>query len=343
MLEDLTAEEKMKNLSALNYIKTIANSSNIDISAWDILEVFGREDKRGLELDKKTLNKLFFAKVQSSLNPPTTEETKTETKTEGVIAENAVASTEDLTALKNAVAIAYERTKTTAIEAQKKNTKSAKDNMDQYYRNFLEYERNYISGLRQVKLLESTIKDGSEKYIEGIILNLRKVIDKGIWINPVFDENYLYLNTKTNVVLHDVNKSANLDLHLDVGQLAVRINLKNNFALSVIPYKGNIQSGAMFHPHVNSEGTPCWGDAQNIAVKAIADYDFEKALTLLHTLLHTYNPGSPYINLANLKENGIKMSRVAEHLKHPDKNKKKKEEAAVTPTPAPTPAPDAPF
>jgi hypothetical protein len=127
-------------------------------------------------------------------------------------------------------------------------------------------------------------------------------------------------------MLHEVNKTANLDLHIDLGQLAVRIDVQNNLGFTVIPYKNNITVDGYFHPHVRPEGAICWGEASTAAMKNIANLELEKALRLLHSLLNSYNGASPYVQLGRFKVDGNKLTRVADHLKHPDKRKKAKEE-----------------
>lgn len=324
----MTPEQKAANLSALNYVKTLAAQQNMNISEWNILEIFGKEDGVNLVTDKKNLNKLFFDKLLK-----VKEEAKAEALKPEVIQNQAL----EVEKIKKAFVEAAKKIRANEIQVFRNNLYTFEQNLARAQQNLNSALVQFNETNNKIRALEE-VTDVDTKYTSALA-GVQKVIEKGLWINPVYENGYLYLNTQTNVMLHEVNKAAKLDLHLDLGQLAVRININSNMHFDVIPYKNNLGVQGYFHPHVRPEGGICWGEASTAAMKHIADLQLEKALILLHSLINSYNPASPYMPLSRFKAEGNKMTRVAESVKHPDKNKKPKEE--TVPVAAPTSMPPA--
>lgn len=326
----MTLEQKAANLSALNYVKTLASSANVNISDWDINEIFGKEENRAhLLTEKKSLNKLFFEKLEKA---------KLEAKAEALKPEVIQNQALEVEKIKKAFIEAAKRIRLVEITNFKNQVYQLEDNVRRAQQSLDQAMRSYQDTNNKINALEQ-VTDVDTKYIQALA-GVEKVIAAGLWINPVYENGFLYLNTKTNVMLHETNKAAKLDLHVDLGQLAVRINVAASMHFDVIPYKNNLAVSSYYHPHVRPEGAICWGEASTAAMKHIAALDLEKALTLLHSLVNSYNPGSPYMPLARFKAEGNKMTRVAEGIKHPDKNKKiKEEEVVAVPPAAPLPPP----
>lgn len=315
----MTPEQKAANLSALNYVRTLASSANINISEWNILSIFGKEDGINLNTDKKSLNKLFFEKL---------EKVKQEAKEAALKPEVIQSQALEVEKIKKAFVEAAKRIRSAEINTLKNNVYQHEDNMRRAQATLDQALKAYQDINNKINALEQ-VTDVDTKYVQALA-GVERVIAAGLWVNPVYEDGFLYLNTKSNVMLHEINKTAKLELHVDLGQLAVRINVASNMHFDVIPYKNNLAVASYYHPHVRTEGQICWGEAQTAAMKHIANLDLEKALTLLHSLINSYNPGSPYMPLARFKTEGNKMSRVSESIKHPEK-KKKPEEAPIVP------------
>jgi hypothetical protein len=333
LLASMTAEQKMVNMTALTYIKTLAASSNVNIYDWNLLEVFAQEPGGvNLVTDKKAINKLFFEQLDK-VKKEAKEVKKVETPEQ---IEQAALEVEKI---KAAFIDAAKRTRTIEVQNLKNNLWTLEDTMRRTQQAYDLAIRSFNESNSKINALEQ-VTDIDVKYLNAL-KGVQKVIDEGIWVNPVYENGFLYLNTNTNVMLHDVNKAANLDLHIDLGQLAVRINIAEHMRFEVIPYKNNIAVESHYHPHIQPHGGICWGEASTAAMKNIAGLELEKALRLLHALLNSYNPGSPYRHLARFKLEGAKLSRIADGIKHPDKRKKEKKEAqeAAAVAPAPTLAP----
>jgi hypothetical protein len=321
LIASLTPEQKAVNISALTYIKTLASQSNVNIYDWNLLEIFTQEDGINLVSDKKLLNKRFFdhlAKIKSQPKPVVnTVQTQT--------------SALEVEVIKDAFVKAAKNVRNREIQSLKDQLWSQEDAVRRSQQVLDESCRLYTTTMTKIHALEQ-VTDVDVKYVNAL-KGIQKLVSEELWVNPVFENGYLYLNTNTNIMLHNVNKTANLDLHVDLGQLAVRININSGFNFEVIPYRNNLMVESHYHPHVRNDAHICWGEAQTVAYKNIANIELEKALRLLHNLLNSYNPGSPYKSLDRFKVDGTKLTRVAEHLKHPDKRKKKDEVEPTMPVP----------
>lgn len=311
----MTAEQKAANITALNYIKTLASSSSIDISKWDVNKIFGGDDPVNLVTDKKILNTLFFDAWEKSKLKEAAKEPEPAVEIEGLL---------DLEALKKEIVEAAKKSRNTIIANEKATIVHQEQDINRRANDLHRCQLNLFTSHQRLRSLE-LVEDTTEKYDQAL-KDIQKVIQERLWVNPVYDGGFLYLNTSVNLMLHEVNKVANLDIHMDLGQLAVRLDVKNGFNMLVIPYKNNTVSGGYYHPHINPEGIICWGETLTVSQKHIANLEIDKALRLLHSILNVYNPGSPHRRLADFKINGQKLGRVSEQLKHPDKRKKTKEE-----------------
>jgi hypothetical protein len=315
-IASMTPEQKAANLSALTYIKTLAAQSNVNIYDWNLLEIFAQEDGINLLLDKKVLNSRFFDQLEKVKKQP---KKKEEVDTNNLL---------NIEIVKTAFVEAAKVVRQNEINQIKNNLYTYEDSVRRSQNALDAALRTYNEATRKITALEQ-VTDVDGKYIQTL-KGIQKIIDEQLWVNPVFENGFLYLNTNTNIMLQEVNKQAKLDLHIDMGQLAVRININEGMRFEVIPYRNNLSVGGFYHPHIQSYGSICWGEASTAAMKAIANLDLEKALRLLHAILNSYNGGSPYMQLARFKLEGHKMTRVADNLKHPDKRRKLKDEDAGT-------------
>ena len=255
-LVEMTNEDKIANLTALNYIKSIASSSNTDISKWNILEIFGKKDGVGLVLEKKQLNKLFFDQVMNvaavKVEEPNKKEEELKKSLEALKLEVDVKGKKRITKAKikelekeleeieppfdfapvaAQITTAFNNSASRVLNALKTDVKAHKENMDYRFLEFTKTEKLYFENSMRLVVLEAALKTdaGQIEKSKSISTKIEALIKEEIWVNPVFDNGALYLNTKSNVVLHEVNKAANLDLHVDLGQFAVKIHFLNNY------------------------------------------------------------------------------------------------------------------
>lgn len=312
-IQTMTPEQKAQNLNSLLYIKTLAAQSSADISSWDINKIFGVEgDDMNLISDKREINKRFLDAFEKA-------KIKAEKKAEKNPQEQEINKLLNIATLKTAVEEAAKNARKTQIAEQQRQLTENERVMNNKLTEYNRYHDAVLLCRQNIRNLENTSDDTS--VYDKCFADIQKLIDTKMWVNPVFENGYLYLNTSTSIMLQEINKAANININLDFGQLAVRINVAQGFNINVIPYKNNIVVNNCWHPHVYNDARPCWGEANTVAMKAIANLEIAKALELLHAILNNYNKDSPITRLADFKLNGVKMGRVAENIKHPDKRK----------------------
>jgi hypothetical protein len=92
------------------------------------------------------------------------------------------------------------------------------------------------------------------------------------------------------------------DIEHDIWGLQVRIHPEEEFerALEISPPDDIETVDDYFHPHVNSSGYICWGDAKYPAQVFWKNKNYVALFQLLDALLKTYNNQSPYITLKRL-------------------------------------------
>jgi hypothetical protein len=80
---------------------------------------------------------------------------------------------------------------------------------------------------------------------------------------------------------------------LDVLSSAIVDRISNVQAMALDP---NVKQGHS-HPHIDSGGRVCFGDAQNALAMAAVSLDIAAYFEILEAVLSTYNPESPYVGI----------------------------------------------
>lgn len=98
------------------------------------------------------------------------------------------------------------------------------------------------------------------------------------------------------VYIRHVNASAGINTTLNMGQY--RVEYTPMYAsIKVFAHKCNRVSRGYVHPHVSSNGNPCWGDGASTMTQSLTTFKPSAAFGVLRSLLQTYNDGSPYESL----------------------------------------------
>lgn len=298
------------NEKALEYIQFMASRTNTDIKSWDVFDTFGGPPepveggtpRRTLLTDKREIGKVFFELIEKA------KEKKKEQKKSAL---------DEMPQLLEALQH--------RVEAQLEGRKAT---IKRTIRQHIGNAENYHTRMRRehadmLKLTyELTTLEGGDT-VDIIRQELDECLKEGYWINPIFENGLLYLNTATNIINTHKNKRANVDISVDLGQFAVKIDL-NSFAMWVIPYKNNLRARSYYHPHVSTNGRICWGDGSDQLHNWTSQFKIGSILKLLYSLLHNYSDSAPYCHLYCFKEEAKKYGRIAEALKHPDRRQKKK-------------------
>jgi len=315
--DKLGKEDKAKNVKMLEYIKQLAALTSTNISRFDISGMFGSGDGKNLIDSKAEINRILFDKIKET-------EEKKKTKT----------APKSVDKIKGLVSALEKQAKKT-IDTRKRNLKQTITNEGYNVSNYYNSISSTIKRINDARTELGAMGDAST-YTEKIKKEIEDIISEGCWTNPVFDKGYLYFNTKNHVVITHQNKAASLDIKVDLGQLAVKINVSDLY-MKVIPYKGNITSGDIYHPHINFDGDICWGSAYNKIGAWQTQGDITNLLKMLYSLLFNYNEGDAYVRIADLSSLGKTYVIKSDDLRHPDnvKKEKKAEKTDESPVNAP--------
>lgn len=310
--KDMDATAKAANMGTVTYLGWLASSMNVDIGRWDLLKIFGTPDGKSLITDKRQINTIFSNKVEG-LKKKQTEN-----------AAQVVAAVENMPELTKVLENGFRTVWNTARKEQERQLKSAYDQVDQLNRHIAVYMARAAEAQKRLSQMVDNLEP-----VKAVQKELHEALKEGTWVNPVVDSNFLWLNTPNNIRLIHKNRAAGIDCELDVGQFAVRIDL-HSFDLKVFPYKNNIISTggyrAVYHPHVNSQGNVCWGNALETVAALRRTFNIGKILSLLYVLLNSYDSGAPYVHLHAFRDAHRKYTRIPTAMKHPEKLKKVAEE-----------------
>ncbi len=319
LFEGLPEDQRKANESTLKYIHYLAAVTNTDISRWNLIPAFEAEKANHLLQDKNEINKVFFEKLKKSYDRKKTAKDVKE-------ADFKIDEVVNLKKLIDENAVRAVRDKIAAIERSAQNYEAES-------RNLFESGNEQLR-LATVKRLEClALKDGEKTLGDKIRSEISAVIKAGTWVNPVVEGTTLWLNTKSDVVISYKNNSAGIDAEVNCGKLSARITFPD-FRIYVYPYANNIilrHNGQHYwHPHVNYEGSICWGSAVPQITEWTPKAEFSKLFEILHSLLFNYNDAAPYVNIVTLKTAGVPLipsQILADAYRHPDIKKAIKEEA----------------
>ncbi len=102
-----------------------------------------------------------------------------------------------------------------------------------------------------------------------------------------------------SVILVYQNKQHGIDITLDLG----RFRFEWLFAgvVKVHPHTGNILASNHYHPHL-SGGNICLGNAADAYKTAVAEGKISTQFQILQSILLSYNPDSPYIDITTFQK-----------------------------------------
>ena len=139
-----------------------------------------------------------------------------------------------------------------------------------------------------------------KEYIEHDLMPEVEKILKGGWYKfRLVSQDYISFITP-NITLEHINPDAGINITHNMGSYRVEY-WPNRKRMYCMKNEGNTVVDRYYHPHVDSGGDICWGNAAAVASKAMMDIAPAKAFTALRTLLQTYNDNSAYKTLATFK------------------------------------------
>lgn len=131
--------------------------------------------------------------------------------------------------------------------------------------------------------IESIVKDGWYQFDSG----------RSATVNGTTDFYTLVFNTP-RVNLAYYNKAAGVEMNVDMGRFRVHY-APGRGRVQVYKFEDNIEaSDSYYHPHVDTSGGVCWGNAGPIYTKVATSFKPSELFNALRVILQTYNDGSPY-------------------------------------------------
>lgn len=226
----------------------------------DQLELF-----RGLGDDKKAMNKVFFEL--------------------GVAQNNA--SSEKIAALTELLAKRHK-------ESRIRKIKELHDREETALRQARERMQSADAYLEQAANIrtERELFEGTSPNIEDILTGIS---GQGFWtLHDVRAEAIEFLSN--NVILTHKNDQQGVDMTVNFGVFKL-VWTPLTSSVRLRPFVDTLNLNGYAHPHVNEDGSVCWGNAGSALVESLRKYDVKAMLALAYSLLHTYNPNSPYVRL----------------------------------------------
>jgi hypothetical protein len=97
----------------------------------------------------------------------------------------------------------------------------------------------------------------------------------------------------------------NSDADIDFGLLEIIItasvrrgNNQIEYRIKTVAHKNNIFAGGYYHPHVNSNGSMCWGNMNEPVQEAISNNNVAGMYVTTLLVLQHYNASSPYASMS---------------------------------------------
>ena len=279
----MNEENRVKHIDTVKYIRNLSNSVGINISTWNLFEVFGGSaGGNTLHTDKAQINKIFWERFKAgdSTPPP-----------EPVDKASITANIEDW--------MEKSGRQFTSNFVQR----AARDK-DNALSSANDYHREYARHLAKAAAIDMEIRNftNNPPDVGG---EIGKVIDAGFFKFESLVDGVITFTTG-EIINTDRRPSAGVDISVNLGKYKVQYSLadatsrdgdRRRYALKVIQFENNKFVGRYYHPHINNHGDICWGNAIDTANKAIVEHKISGAMTLLAAILTTYNPSDPYVSL----------------------------------------------
>lgn len=279
-------DKRVRHIDIVRYIEHLASSTGIDISDWNILETFGKGVGNELHTNRREINRRFFNKYRQiqNENPPQAFTLEARIQEE----------------LDNAA----RQLVTQQIECAKIEHDNALSQAHRAYRRYLEqlahaFERNQLIA-------------GISRKTTDIGAQVKTIIQEGFWDYHSLEGTELTFITKNDVVCRHVNRSANIDIQVNLGKFRAIYDLRRGF-VRVYGHENNIDlrsdnsrgTDGLVHPHVSS-GDICWGRSGQTANRLMSQCELPELFRLLANLLMDYCDDNPYAHLYSFRDHKVR-------------------------------------
>lgn len=168
----------------------------------------------------------------------------------------------------------------------------ATNDLDKYLQHYTQYSNEAQNYLRRAVEAAERVRSQA-----GVGIDLSVIIQQccasGFYALDIVSPGYIEFITAP-VTCAEVNVKAGVRRTVYLGQYIVRYQPKTA-QISVLKYKDNISSAGHYHPHVNAQGSVCWGNARDL-LRGLVRFELKPVLDALQVILTTYNGESPYVD-----------------------------------------------
>ena len=275
---DPDSKRRLKQVNSLNYIMFLASSMGVDISQWNVKEVFTNNDGT-IYVDKGHVNQAFFAELDKL-------------KSTAVYAGGETVPPD----LAKALATISTRHGSGLVDKLSRSLAS----------NYLHAESRYavyIEKLKECARVNADLVRLRGEHGMNATVEIQKIIDSGRWrllssIEDARDKNMVILGTTSDIVCRHANQRAGVDITVNLGRAQARITFREMPFIEVLRHGGNlVLADGWWHPHISTAGTVCWGNVSAEIDQFFATWNLSKVFEILNSVLNDYNPLNPYIAL----------------------------------------------
>lgn len=277
LLQEIKKSAGTNVKKSIRYIYDLADETGVDVSKWDVEDVFGPD----LTIPVQEINKRFFA------------HTRRESRAEKI------AVTEDQIAKAEAASQYYRAKEPTELITKRNTLISENDTL----------QNSINTKIKLMLEVEDQIAESQRKKIELAPI-IKEILQEGFWTldyvreeKPRADTEKLLEFLSDEIILQDPQTDGR-DFKLNFGRIRIRIQC--NGQVSAAPYEAqdkailNGERGGIwgyFHPFVSNTGVICFGTGASVAAAAIAKRNYGDVFMLAQRILTTYPGGVAYVYL----------------------------------------------
>ena len=202
-----------------------------------------------------------------------------------------------------AISTRDERIWTNQIRAAERELETCENEIKSYHQaiedsilRIQEYSRKVAEQSVTVEALRESFEKNKGKLDLSTVRMLKSLPAHWLVVDYNVTEKYVTLFRSTPVTIRWTNANTGMNKTLYMGFYALQIYLDNTFSLRMARVVADGQTSRHpCHPHVSSY--VCFGNMQHQASKAAEAKNLSKYLTLVDSILETYNEGNPFVTL----------------------------------------------
>jgi len=276
VFEDLPSEQRDQQKEIVEYINFFSSSHGIDLSNVNIFRFFKDvvATERKLIVNKAEINRIILS-MKDSFPRVLTLDAAVKSKIDD-----------------------YTKNRVNArISSLTQEYESSLESAEKYY---AQYSSELSAAHNSFKMISDL-----EKRENGIADSILKLLEDNFWQYHALRGSNIYFRTAGKIIINKKNPAAGIDITVDLGWLVAELNMQS-MDLRVLPYKENLHYHKHYHPHIAASGSVCWGNVSGSAGDALACGNVEKVMTLLASVLITYNTLNPYVPIEKFSSKGVR-------------------------------------